>query len=303
MPQAEQLLSKNPYIVDALGQIWRRQWDVLRAQREGASIGHNVECLHRLRVALRQTRALLKIFAPILPDRAVSHFVADFKWLAAATSPVRDLDVQLADILSWSAGQGARSEGELAAVVAELSRERATAQKRLQRALASKRYTSLAERWLHFLAALPYRAQLPQEASSPARAMAALMLAKQCLKLLKDGFAAKSMPTPQDLHRLRIRGKRVRYLLDNFAPLLGHSKRCRHLCKALRSLQHELGVYRDSDLASLLATRLLEGGQSTTASNFLRAWRGDLELRKRLSRDRYKVAFATFANACRSLPS
>jgi CHAD domain-containing protein len=291
-------MSDEQRIVDVLSQIWQQQWSALEQHRAGAALGNNPEDLHRLRVALRRTRALLKAFKKDLPSAERRHFVLELKWLAASTGAARDLDVHLASLRDWSASQGAVTEAALAPVIAQLIDERAVAHQRVRKVLASQRYRRLALQWLSFLAALPQFAN-----AAPARELALLKLAKQSLKLLRGGLAIKPATAPQDLHRLRIRGKRLRYLLESFESFFDHHKHYRRFLQTLKQLQQELGDYRDSDIAVARVEELIAGISWPAALPWLEAWRDELTLRKRRARAGLSTAVAAFNKACRHLPS
>ncbi len=51
------------------------------------------EALHDFRVAVRRTRATLKLGRPALPDGVRDRWEPELKWLGTLTTPVRDLDV------------------------------------------------------------------------------------------------------------------------------------------------------------------------------------------------------------------
>ena len=55
----------------------------------------DTEFLHDFRVAVRRTRATLKLTGDVLPDAMADRFAPDFKWLGDLTTPTRDLDVFL----------------------------------------------------------------------------------------------------------------------------------------------------------------------------------------------------------------
>ncbi len=58
----------------------------------------DTEFLHDFRVAVRRTRATLKLGRPALPDEMRSRWEPEFKWLGDLTTPVRDLDVYELDL-------------------------------------------------------------------------------------------------------------------------------------------------------------------------------------------------------------
>ena len=94
-----------------------------------------------------------------------------------------------------------------------------------------------------------------------------------------------SDPSPADLHRLRLAGKRLRYCLELFRGIYGRSMKKR--LRMLRVIQRRLGVVSDCDATrDLLKTRelrarsdterllaFLDVRRSENEEAFLRYWR------------------------------
>jgi CHAD domain-containing protein len=76
-------------------------------------------------------------------------------------------------------------------------------------------------------------------------------------RLRKRGEKIQAMPRPEDLHALRIRAKRLRYLLEFLEDLTG--KPGRRLVKRLTELQDLLGSYHDAVVAAEFVRTYVEG--------------------------------------------
>src|SRR5262245_42857008 len=76
-------------------QIYNALLDIMVANDPGMRADLDTEFLHDYRVSLRRTRSLLGQIKNVFPANAVTHFRTEFRWLARATSPKRDLDVLL----------------------------------------------------------------------------------------------------------------------------------------------------------------------------------------------------------------
>ena len=302
MLRAERHLKDSSLSV-ALNDIWLQRWRQIEQERRGAALGDQTESLHQFRVALRCIRALLRSFKEVVPAAEAQYFTAEFKWLAAATGRVRDIDVVLADVRAWADAQAADTACVLTPAVLELARARELAQQQLRRVLASRRYQRLAKQWLTFVAALPQQSMLSDVARSPAHDWVSLKVARQSLNLLRRGSIVQHAPRPRNMHRLRIRGKRLRYLLESFEPLFGSRKRYHHFHEVLKELQQQLGIYHDCDGALTYAAALIKRHRSMPLLlTLLDRWQNDLRERKRLASTRFSAAFATFDKACRHLP-
>jgi CHAD domain-containing protein len=92
------------------------------------------------------------------------------------------------------------------------------------------------------------------------------ILSAQHAKVLKRGRRFKSLPA-EELHRLRLAAKKLRYVTDFLLPLYGQRKSTKRFSSRLADLQHELGIYNDmANTASLLADVGAESGSSTAAA-------------------------------------
>jgi len=80
--------------------------------------------------------------------------------------------------------------------------------------------------------------------------------------MIKRGSKMGDEPTPEELHRLRIDGKKRRYLLEFFASLYD-AKAIGRLVKELKQLQDILGGFNDMTVQQ---ARLLEFAEELMAS-------------------------------------
>jgi CHAD domain-containing protein len=87
-------------------------------------------------------------------------------------------------------------------------------------------------------------------------------------KVKRRGDAIGAESPPEDLHRLRIAGKRLRYAVEFLEPLYGRP--ARRLAKRLSSLQDVLGLHQDAQVAMAHLRELVrdEGEQLPPAAIF-----------------------------------
>ena len=114
----------------------------------------DTEFLHDLRVAVRRTRATLKLGRRALPDELRSRWEPEFKWLGDLTTPVRDLDVYELDLPAMGGWLVAADASDLAPFAVHLRRRRSTERRALLRGLRSTRFERLRSEWGETLAAL-----------------------------------------------------------------------------------------------------------------------------------------------------
>ena len=292
MLESDARLRSGEKLAVALSRVGLDELDSLEAQIPGVIEDRDREYLHRFRVALRRSRALLKTLEPFLSAAAQGHKEA-LKWLAGATGLLRDLDVHELEMASW-----AQPDSALEAVLAEIQRERGVAHANLSELLAGQRCRDVLAGWRQFLLALP-RESCPAS-SLRLRQMLPGLLKSLCRRMRKRGGRIGPSSADSELHRLRIHGKRLRYTLEAFAPVLSRRGRVQRLLGALKDLQTVLGDHQDQVVAAdyfrvlarrpgLFSPALFESGR----------WVRELELRQQASRSDFPRHFAGFARASR----
>ncbi len=269
--------------------------DTLEANVPGTVRDIDTEFLHDLRVAVRRTRAALKLTGQVLPGGARGVFRPEFKWLGDLTTPTRDLDVYLLGLPEMTAGLVGADPGDLEPFGEQLARERARAQRELARGLRSARFQRLRRDW---------RAALAQAAVTARRKPTAAQLAAGAIadahqRVLADGAAITAASPAASLHELRKRCKELRYLLEIFASLHPPGAAWRAV-KELKGLQDCLGEFQDTDVqrAELRAFATTMMAQRQVPAPTLLAMgeiSGGLAHRQRQARDQFYGLFGEFA--------
>ena len=223
--------------------VLRRQLVELLAHEPGARLGEGAEEIHDMRVAIRRMRAAMALFGDALPESA-RPLRRELKWVARTLGEVRDVDVQLRQVASWARELPAEDRAALDPVMKSLRNRRTLARRRLLRALDSARYG-------HLVASLTTMIEQPPSGTSVSRipvALAGPRLVRRRYRTLRKAAAAvgKRSP-PQDLHRLRIRGKRLRYAIEFLQPVYG--KPAVRLIARLKAVQDVLGLHQDAQVA------------------------------------------------------
>ncbi len=217
----------------------RKQRDRLLAHEPGTRLGQDPEALHAMRVATRRLRAALAVFEDAIPRRG-ERVRRELGWLGRALGEVRDLDVQLGR-LAAEAGQDPALDPAAIAVSAVLLRRRERARARMLRALDSRRYVRL----LTALGALVDGG--PRTRGGTARQPSALVapetLIRAYKKVRRAGERLKPDSSADEIHRLRILAKRLRYALEFHASLYGRP--AEEIVARLVALQDQLGVHQD----------------------------------------------------------
>jgi CHAD domain-containing protein len=221
-------------MAEQLRELIDEQVRELLVQGEVALADEDPEGVHQLRVAVRRLRAVLKSWS------VGGELRAELRWFFGELGPVRDLDVLLdrfrADTAGFSADELAAVERLLTGLVAERERAR----RRAAKALRSKRHARL-------LTALGAATPGPRTTTVDPVAE----IAKPHRRLRAAVKAMGPDPADQELHDLRILGKKLRYA----AELAG--KAAKPLVKATKELQDLLGEHQDSCIAETRLRGLL----------------------------------------------
>lgn len=170
------------------------------------------ESVHQLRVGTRRAAAALRVFADWLPGK---HFRAARSALRAvrrAAGDARDWDVFLIGLQASRSLATAAGRPALDFLAGYGTGERSAAQARLAEAAGEVGPVLLEES-----GALPSRIRAPEGSSVPSNfgELATAHLAPLLAEF--DEAVAANPADPEGLHRLRIRGKRLRYGLEIFA--------------------------------------------------------------------------------------
>ncbi|HTU76411.1 MAG TPA: CHAD domain-containing protein [Trebonia sp.] len=246
--------------------------DALEANVDGVLRDTDTEFLHDLRVAVRRTRAAIKLIGDALglPDQEYDRFAAEFKWLGDQTTPVRDLDVHLLDFDVMASRLRAAKEDDLVPFRTFLQGRRAREFRALSRCLRSQRFTALATQWRAVLddvadnsnksearggAAVRERGgaagrgrRVTGGERMPTAGRLAVGRTRQAFrKVTRRGGAITADSPPESLHDLRKRCKELRYVLEFFAPL--HDKAAYStVIGDLKKLQDCLGDFQDNEV-------------------------------------------------------
>lgn len=215
-----------------------------------ARVGEDPEGVHQMRVAVRRLRAALKAVEPS-PD--LESLQEELRWLGGVLGRIRDLDVMLGHLRGQAADLSPEEQEATERLLAALVADRRRARRRMLDTFRGAKYQALMRR----LAALVSTDVPTTVAPSPNGKPPALLdvIARPLRKLRKDALALGEDPPDDDLHALRIRGKRLRYAAELAAQAGG--KPIRRLIKATKEFQEVLGDHQDTVVAEEEIRRLV----------------------------------------------
>lgn len=222
--------------------------DILR-QMAGSVRGIRLskpEALHEMRVSLRRLDAVLRIFPDVLAAGQVKHVLGELKWIGRNLSFARDVDVFMADFLTPLRAKRP-ADSHLAALYRRCLARQKAEYRRAQAVLASERFRRFHLKTSEAIDNTVAKTTPDRQARKVAAESLALIRGK-----MKDGKRLKRLGD-HDLHKFRLRVKRMRYALEVVRGLCGGEREYKHLDKALAALcrmQSALG-----DIADVAARR------------------------------------------------
>jgi CHAD domain-containing protein len=234
------------------------QVDAIRALRADARRARDPEAVHRMRVAVRRLRAILRAGGPVFAEGSDEEGVArlrrELRWLGVALGRVRDLDVLRADLRSPRVGTRASGRAAHARLLRHIGADRARAVTALRAALDGGRYGRLLARLDATLAAAPGRTA---DVSLPNVAAEEFERLRRAVKRLPKH------PSAAELHEIRIKVKHARYAAELAQPDAG--RRAERFVAKAKALQDILGAHQDAVVAERYVRRAAGHGAAARA--------------------------------------
>jgi len=229
-------------------------WAELAAAASGTS---EPESVHRLRVATRRTLAAFAAFADLVPTKRAAWFTRRLREVRRVAGDARDLDVltgRLASPPGSAADVRQKAAAARARLVAMLARQRDVSRGPIREVRDRLAEAGWEERAEDLLARIP---------SGPDQRSFAAYVRDRFRPLVERFFAKadRKLRDDDDVHRLRIAGKKLRYALEIFAPVFPQRElvRCQD---ALERLQETLGDFTDHASAADRFRRLSREGRT-----------------------------------------
>ena len=245
--------------------VLRRHFSAMLAHEPGTRLGDDIEELHDMRVATRRLRAALALFSDALPASS-TQLREELGWVGGALGAVRDFDVQLEQLDEWLTALPEADGQPLEVLRALLETERTVARTEMLDVLDSRRYQAFVQRFGRQLRSVRTRRSGPT--ALPARAAAPDLIESRFRRFRKAARRIGPHSDSAEYHRLRIRGKRLRYALEFLADL--YPENSRPMIRRLVAVQDLLGLHQDADVAIERLRRLAteRGGELSPMTLF-----------------------------------
>lgn len=284
-------------VIDLLFSHIREQCDVIQRFEPVAWEGVDPEGVHKMRVAVRRMRAVLKAFRDVVAADVDKRLLDELRWLAAQLGHARDADVCEIDIARLETLIAAA--GTIAPYEAHLRLGTADAYIALNDAMASARYRRLVRRLRQLVDAGPGDETRAVHGELSIAAGATRMVRESLRKMRPRGDAIDAGSPAEELHSLRIQAKQLRYLLDLFS--VAQPRRWQRSIAALKALQQLLGDHQDAVIAAHRHEQFAQGVAMSEENRALLLTMGQLmqieQERIRQCRKRFPSAWSRFRAA------
>lgn len=300
-PRRRRLLPTD--IAEALSSVLSASTAAIRDNEAGSRHGGDIEHVHQMRVATRRIRAYLRAARPALDSDVALRLRSDLAGLADALGQVRDLDVMMDRMHSEATALGEPDTAALERLIAVLDTDRRAARATLIAELDKPGFAAMLAELDAAIADPPVT-----DPWADLRQLAGLewdRLARARAKLVS---ISGDEPPDDDLHALRIRGKRARYSAELLTGRAGRGPSTTAAVKrfllALAEFQEVLGSHQDAcvledQLREMVATAGPVNNKAADNAAAVAAGRAVEGCRRRRAEARlaYPAAWAAVARA------
>jgi inorganic triphosphatase YgiF len=237
------------------------------------------EGIHQLRVAIRRMRAAFSVFRSAMLENHRLRLGDELRTLQQKLGAAREWDVLVEETIA-SMPRKLREQRSTEHLVRIAHSKRAEGDKSAHAALRNPQYTDILLRLASWVDGqfgseappIPVGKWKPDVLADPARGFATEMMRVYHDKLKKLGKKIRKLDAAE-LHRLRIRVKKLRYATEFFSSIWPNQRTKRYL-SALKGLQQVLGELHDATVAEGLVARLSldKGSDGKLASEPVNRW-------------------------------
>ncbi|CAB4626261.1 unannotated protein [freshwater metagenome] len=276
--------------------VFQTLTDSMTQSFSGVLSGNDPEDLHAFRVAVRRIRTILQDGNDVVDPESRDRFRHEYRWLGDVTTPTRDADVHLIEFPELAATLPPSRREDLASFNEVLLRHRADSHAAMVTELRSIRRAEFGTAWLAFLADDDAWTGCADLADEPVLRIVLRRIEKANRQLVKNGRKIAKKSPAIALHELRKEGKRLRYLLECFAPLF-EEKALSVILRPLRDLQDVLGEFQDTEVQANALLELageLEGADDHSALMAIGGVIEQLGVRSADARSSFSKTFGRF---------
>lgn len=241
-------LYSSELMADAMRAIMARLFTRLQQKEADVRRGEDAEAVHDMRVATRRLRTAMRVATPFFRRGTFTPFTADVKRLADRLGAVRDLEVLQIDLAAYRKKHEKQSRTyDLAELADYWHSSEETARLSLRKYLDGRKYAKFLKDFTAFfeLDALP--TVTPQPGMLLRVSEVLPMEIWRAYGGMRSYEPHLVQPKVEDLHGLRIAGKRFRYLLEFFREVLPAP--VEEIITVVVGIQDHLGALNDAQVA------------------------------------------------------
>lgn len=228
--------------------IMSAQFAKIHSLEDSVRAGDDIAAVHDMRVSTRRLRSAFRLLGKYFPKKTMRRLSKPLRQLAGILGQVRDLDVMIENLRTFSATLTIERQRALDPLLADWQARRAQAHRTLVDLLDSSDY----DEWVARMEDL-IEGKDPRQSPRVADVVPGLIW--KLYGRLRQYERRVKQPTLTDLHALRIEGKRLRYALEFFAEASGGKTAL--LLEPLIALQDHLGELHDADMATQLIAEFI----------------------------------------------
>lgn len=293
------VLMQDTSVYDSATEIARTFIGVARLNEEGILADLDTEFLHDFRVSLRRVRSLLSLFRNVYDEQDCRAANKELAGIMKQTNRLRDLDVYLMDRGKFYALVPDSMYAGLQTLFDIFARERQEALEQVGTFLQSDSYKEQMQD-LQRRFSEPEGMARGGAANEATGHFAGRMIMKRYGKVGKLARSINRDTPDETVHALRIQCKKLRYLMEFFAPLYS-PKAVKSLVKSLKGLQDQLGMFNDcsvqrASLTAFVDEHPLRGKQGLILAESVGALVATLYQMQLRARSEIDAALKTFAN-------
>jgi triphosphatase len=206
-----------------------------------------VEAVHRGRIAIRRLRAGLQLFRPVASDDAYQGLVDELKWISDLFGEARNLDVFQEETFLPAAEAAGLAGGKELAEYTETKRN--AAHDAVNAAVKSERLRVFLVDFFRWMEEGNWRQGTSAKPQKSVEDFARAALKKRRKKLVKQAANLADLD-PRSRHKIRIKAKKLRYMVEFFKTLPKIAVKPKVLTRFLRcleELQTRLGKVHDGE--------------------------------------------------------
>ena len=225
---------------------------------EAARRTDDPESIHQLRVGIRRLRAAFSVFSPALPPRPA--IVNQLRALQERLGTARDIDVLYEEMVA-SMPHDLRNRRGMRELTQAVQIHRIASHRRARMMVASRRCSELLSHLgtsMECYVSHPGGSAAATRMDQPITGFAVELLESRLRKARKLGDDIRDLDRGE-LHKLRIRIKKLRYSVEFFRDLESRA-RIQPYLRALKDLQQLLGMTHDAVVASSLIAEIGKRG-------------------------------------------